>query len=145
MIIVDGGRGQLNIACAELQKLELYDIAIIGLAKEFEEVYRPNSPSPLRLPEHSGALHLLQRIRDEAHRFANTYHSLLLKRRMTESVLDEVPGISEARKKALLEKFGSVARLKKARVEDIAATPGVGQKLAVNLKHHLETGVVRKS
>ncbi|PWU10158.1 MAG: excinuclease ABC subunit C [Verrucomicrobia bacterium] len=139
LIIVDGGRGQLNMACAELQKLELYEIPIIGLAKEFEEVYVPNILHPLRLPEHSGALRLLQRIRDEAHRFANAYHSLLLKRRMTESVLDEVPGVSEARKKILLEKFGSVARLKKAKIEEIAALPGIGEKLATQLRIYFDS------
>ncbi len=139
LIIVDGGRGQLNMACAELQNLGLYEIPIIGLAKEFEEIYQPNFPTPLRLPEHSGALRLLQRIRDEAHRFANNYHSLLLKRRMTESILDEIPGVSEIRKKALLEKFGSVARLKKAKVEEIAAIPGIGGKLATQLREYFHS------
>jgi excinuclease ABC subunit C len=80
LVIVDGGRGQLSSACKELQRLGLFHQPIIGLAKEFEEIYRPGRPLPLRLPEDSGALKLLQRIRDEAHRFANSFHSLLLKK-----------------------------------------------------------------
>jgi excinuclease ABC subunit C len=95
LIIVDGGKGQLSSACRELQRLGLHDLAIIGLAKEFEEIYRPGRPLPLQLPADSGALKLLQRIRDEAHRFANGYHQLLMKRRIAESVLDDCPGISE--------------------------------------------------
>jgi excinuclease ABC subunit C len=84
----------------------------------------------MRLPEDSGALRLLQRIRDEAHRTANNYHSLLLKRRVRESMLDEIPGVSAARKQALLERFGSVVRLKKATAEDIATVPGISPTLA---------------
>jgi len=130
LIIVDGGKGQLSSACRELQRLGLHDVPIIGLAKEFEEVYRPSRPRPLRLPEDSGALKLLQRIRDEAHRFANSYHQLLMKRRIAESLLDDCPGVSQHRKAILLQRFGSVARLKRASVEQIAATPGIGRKLA---------------
>ena len=114
LIIVDGGKGQLSSACKELQRLGLYEQPVIGLAKEFEEIYRPGRPLPLRLPEDSGALKLLQRIRDEAHRFANSFHSLLLKKRISESLLDEIPGVSESRKKALLETFGSVERIRKS-------------------------------
>src|SRR5882672_817133 len=106
LIIVDGGKGQLSSACRELQRLGLHDLAIIGLAKEFEEIYRPGRPLPLQLPADSGALKLLQRIRDEAHRFANGYHQLLMKRRIAESVLDECPGVSERRKQQLLQHFG---------------------------------------
>lgn len=130
LIIVDGGRGQLSSACKELQRLGLHDAEVIGLAKEFEEIYRPGRPLPVRLPEDSGALRLLQRIRDEAHRTANGYHSLLLKRRIRESLLDEIPGISEHRKQALLEHFGSVDRLKKATPADIATIPGISPALA---------------
>jgi excinuclease ABC subunit C len=130
LIIVDGGKGQLNAACRELQRLGLSERPIIGLAKEFEEIYRPGRPLPLRLPEDSGALQLLQRIRDEAHRFANSYHQLLMKKRVAESVLDECPGVSDNRKQALLAKFGSVERLRKASVEDIAAVDGISEKLA---------------
>jgi len=130
LIIVDGGKGQLSSACKELQRLGLYDIPIIGLAKEFEEIYRPGRPLPLILPEDSNALRLLQRIRDEAHRLANGYHQLLLKRRIAESVLDDCPGVSEHRKALLLQRFGSVTRLRKASQEQIAAVPGIGPKLA---------------
>jgi excinuclease ABC subunit C len=137
LIIVDGGKGQLNAACRELQRLGLSELPIIGLAKEFEEVYRPGRPLPLQLPNDSGALHLLQRIRDEAHRFANSYHQLLMKKRIAESVLDECPGVSENRKQALLAKFGSVERLRKASVEEIASVAGISQKLAESIVRFL--------
>jgi len=130
LIIVDGGKGQLSSACKELQRLGLSEIPIIGLAKEFEEIHRPGRPQPLLLPEDSGALRLLQRIRDEAHRFANGYHQLLMKRRIAESLLDDCPGVSSTRKQALLARFGSVARLRRTAVEEIAATPGIGPRLA---------------
>ncbi len=137
LIIVDGGKGQLSSACKELQRLGLYDAAIIGLAKEFEEIYRPGRPLPLRLPEDSGALKLLQRIRDEAHRFANGYHSLLLKKRMSESVLDDIPGVSESRKKALLSEFGSVDRMRKVPPEKLAAVAGIGPRLGEQIAEYL--------
>jgi len=138
LIIVDGGKGQLSSACRELQRLGLYDVPIIGLAKEFEEIYRPGRAMPLQLPPDSGALRLLQRIRDEAHRFANTYHQLLMKKRIGESILDDCPGVSQNRKNILLKKFGSVQRLRKASVEEIAATDGIGPKLAEEVHRFLE-------
>jgi excinuclease ABC subunit C len=137
LIIVDGGKGQLSAACRELQRLGLSERPIIGLAKEFEEIYRPGRPLPLRLPEDSGALQLLQRIRDEAHRFANGYHQLLMKKRIAESILDECPGVSDSRKQALLTKFGSVERLRKASVEDIATVEGISEKLAETIARFL--------
>jgi excinuclease ABC subunit C len=130
LIIVDGGKGQLSAACRELQRLGLHDLPIIGLAKENEEIYRPGRALPLRLPMDSPALRLLQRIRDEAHRFANAYHQLLMKKRVEESILDECPGVSQNRKSLLLQRFGSVNRLRRASVEEIAATEGIGRKLA---------------
>ncbi len=139
LVIVDGGKGQLGAACKELQKLGLHELPIIGLAKEFEEIYRPAHPLPLQLPQDSGALRLLQRIRDEAHRFANGYHQLLMKRRIGESILDDCPGISETRKQNLLKKFGSVQRLRVAPVEAIAATDGIGPRLAADLKMFLDS------
>ncbi len=139
LIVVDGGKGQLGMACAELQKLGLHEVPIIGLAKEFEEIYRPGRPAPLRLPEDSGALRLLQRIRDEAHRFANGYHQLLMKRRINESMLDDCPGVSENRKQILLRAFGSVERLRKPSVEKIADVEGISQKLAEDVHRFLET------
>ena len=137
LIIVDGGKGQLSSACRELQTLGLHEVPIIGLAKQFEEIYRPGESAPLRLPENSHALYLLQRIRDEAHRFANGYHSLLLKRRISESRLDEIAGVSEARKKALLAEFGSVLRLRKATIDQLAAVPGISPKLAETISTYL--------
>ncbi len=130
LIIVDGGKGQLSAACRELQRLGLHDLPIIGLAKEHEEIYRPGRALPLRLPMDSPALRLLQRIRDEAHRFANAYHQLLMKKRVEESILDDCPGVSQNRKSLLLQRFGSVNRLRKASVDEIAATEGIGRKLA---------------
>ena len=130
LIIVDGGKGQLSSACAELQQLGLYEVPIIGLAKEFEEIYRPSRTQPLRLSHESGALKLLQRIRDEAHRWANGYHQVLMKRRVSESLLDECPGVSESRKQTLLLHFGSVARIRRAATAEIAALPGIGPRLA---------------
>ncbi len=130
LVVVDGGKGQLGAACRELQRLGLHDLPVVGLAKEFEEIYRPGEPDPLRLPMESGALRLMQRIRDEAHRFANGYHQLLMKRRIAESVLDQCPGITEKRKVQLLSRFGSVQRLKKATPGQISALEGISQRLA---------------
>jgi excinuclease ABC subunit C len=138
LIIVDGGKGQLSSACHELQRLGLHDLPIIGLAKEHEDIYRPSRALPLQLPRDSGALRLLQRIRDEAHRFANTYHQLLMKKRIGESILDDCPGVSQNRKNLLLRRFGSVSRLRKASVEEIAATEGIGPKLAEEVHRFLQ-------
>jgi excinuclease ABC subunit C len=138
LIIVDGGKGQLSAACRELQRLSLHDVPIIGLAKEREEIYRPGRALPLQLPIDSGALRLLQRIRDEAHRFANAYHQLLMKKRVGESILDDCPGVSQNRKNLLLRRFGSVNRLRRATVEEIASTEGIGRKLAEELHQFLQ-------
>jgi excinuclease ABC subunit C len=138
LILIDGGKGQLNAACAELKKLGLEKIAIIGLAKEFEEIYQPGGSKPLRLGLNHPAVKLLQRIRDECHRVANSYNAQLRIKRISESVLDEFPGIGERRKQALLKKFGSVQRLRTATVEQIAAVPGFGGKAAAELKAFLE-------
>jgi excinuclease ABC subunit C len=140
LIIVDGGKGQLSSACKELQRLGLHDVPIMGLAKEFEEIYRPARALPLRLPADSGALKLLQRIRDEAHRFANGYHSLLLKRRISESRLDDIPGVSEAKKKTLLAKFGSVERIRRSTPEALAELPGISERLAGEILAALSRG-----
>jgi len=138
LVIVDGGKGQLSSACRELHRLGLEAIPIIGLAKEFEEIYRPSESQPLILPPDSPALRLLQRIRDEAHRFANGYHQLLMKRRISESILDDCPGVSEARKAALLQRFGSVARLRRASAEEISTLPGIGSRLAGQIVEYLQ-------
>jgi excinuclease ABC subunit C len=138
LILIDGGKGQLNAACAELAKLGLSHIPIIGLAKEFEEIYRPGQSDPLRLDHNTGALKLLQRVRDESHRFANTYNAKLRLKKISESILDEFPGIGERRKSALLKKFGSVQRLRTATLEQLAEVPGFGGKAAAELKAFLE-------
>ena len=137
LILIDGGKGQLNAACAELAKLGLERVPIIGLAKEYEEIFRPGQSEPLRLSADSGALKLLQRVRDESHRFANTFNAQLRLKKISESVLDEFPGIGDARKKALLKKFGSVQRLSLASVEQIAEVPGFGGKSAAELREFL--------
>jgi excinuclease ABC subunit C len=138
LILIDGGKGQLNAACGELKKLGLEKIPIIGLAKEFEEIYVPGNSKPLRLGLNHPAVKLLQRIRDECHRVANSYNAQLRIKRISESVLDEFPGIGERRKQALLKKFGSVQRLKTATLEQITAVPGFGGKAAAELKTFLE-------
>ena len=137
LIIVDGGRGQLSSACRELVRLGLRGQPAIGLAKEREEIYFPEDPHPLRLPHNSGALQLLQRIRDEAHRVANGYHQLLMKRRISESLLDDIDGVNKARKEALLRVFGSVERLRKAEFEEIAKVSGVSERLARTIEQSL--------
>ena len=139
LVIVDGGKGQLSSAGKELRRLGLQQLPSIGLAKEFEEIYFPGISDPLILPHDMGALRLLQRIRDEAHRFANGYHQLLMKRRIGESILDDCPGVSERRKTLLLKEFGSVARLRKASVEQIAALPGLSRTSAEQILHFLES------
>lgn len=137
LILIDGGKGQLNAACAELAKLGLTGIPIIGLAKEFEEIHRPGEKEPLRLGLDSPAVKLLQRVRDEAHRFANTFNAQLRIKKISESLLDEFPGIGEARKQALLKRFGSVQRLKLATLEEIAEVPGFGGSMASRLREFL--------
>jgi excinuclease ABC subunit C len=138
LLLIDGGKGQLGAARTELEKLGLGHIPTIGLAKEFEEIYRPGEKEPLRLSRDSGALKLLQRVRDESHRFANTYNAQLRLRKISESLLDEFPNIGERRKAALLRKFGSVQRMRLASVEKIAEVPGFGGKAATELKAFLE-------
>ncbi len=138
LILIDGGKGQLNAACAELGKLGLGNIPILGLAKEYEEIYRPGEKEPLRLSHDSGALKLLQRLRDECHRVANTYNAELRLRRISESLLDEFPNIGERRKAALLKKFGSIQRIRAASVEQISEVSGFGGKAAGELKAFLE-------
>ena len=138
LILIDGGKGQLGMAVAELKKLGLEKIPVIGLAKEFEEIYLPDKSEPLRLGLDHPAVKLLQRLRDECHRVANSYNAQLRLKKISESVLDEFPGIGERRKAALLKKFGSVRRLQLATLEQIASVPGFGGKAAADLKQFLE-------
>ncbi len=139
LVIVDGGKGQLGMAMKELQRLGLSELPVAGLAEKHEELYLPGRSDPLIIPHERGALKLLQRIRDEAHRFANGYHQILMKRRIEESILDDCPGISQSRKERLLQKFGSVTRLRKATSEQIAELPGFGKKLALEIVEFLKT------
>jgi excinuclease ABC subunit C len=130
LVIVDGGKGQLSMAVRELHNLGLHELPVIGLAKQREEVFFPDKGEPLLIPHDRGALKLLQRIRDEAHRFANGYNALLYRRRMKESLLDDCPAISPKRKQTLLAEFGSVDRIRKASIREIAALPGISEKSA---------------
>lgn len=139
LIMVDGGITQLRAAKAELVELGLDDLPIVGLAKRYEEIvwdYVGNTGN-LILPRHSAGLTVVTRLRDEAHRFAITYHRELRSKRIMESRLDEIPGIGPSKKELLLKHFGSIARLKKARVEEIAEAPGIGVKTAQIIKDEL--------
>ncbi len=126
LYVVDGGAPQVNAAAAVLEDLGITDVAVIGLAKRLEEVWVPGEPDPVIMPRNSEGLYLLQRIRDEAHRFAITFHRSKRSKRMTASALDAVPGLGEHRRKALVTHFGSVARLKQASVDEITSVPGIG-------------------
>ena len=126
LYVVDGGAPQVNAASAVLEELGISDVAVIGLAKRLEEVWVPSEPEPVIMPRNSEGLYLLQRVRDEAHRFAIAYHRSKRSKRMTASALDSVPGLGEHRRKALVTHFGSIARLKEATVEQITAVPGIG-------------------
>ncbi len=130
LILVDGGITQLRAAVAVLVECGASHIPVAGLAKRFEEIHRQEGGPPLRLPADSPAIHVLRRLRDEAHRFAITYHRHLRNRRIRESALDGVPGIGEKRKLLLLEHFGSVRRLRSAGEAGIATVPGIGPALA---------------
>jgi excinuclease ABC subunit C len=130
LLLVDGGKGQLSSAQGALRDLGVKGQAVAGLAKRLEEVFLPGAPEAQNIPKTSSALHLLQRIRDEAHRFALTYQKKLRKKRVISSSLDAIPGIGPKRAEALLRHFGSVAAIKRAEVGDIAAVPGVGEKKA---------------
>ena len=126
LYVVDGGAPQVNAAATVLGELGVTDVAVIGLAKRLEEVWVPFEADPVIMPRNSDGLYLLQRVRDEAHRFAISFHRSKRSKRMTASALDSVPGLGEHRRKALVTHFGSVARLKDASVEEITAVPGIG-------------------
>ena len=130
LVIVDGGKGQVNAAARAFDELGIKDVALVGLAKRLEEVYLPHTSDPIIFPRHSEALYLFQRIRDEAHRFAITFHRSKRSKMMLESLLDEIPGLGEVRRKALLEVFGSVTAIRKADLSQLAAVPGIGEKMA---------------
>jgi len=137
LVIVDGGKGQLSAAVGVMERLAITDVPLSGLAKRFEELYLPGRAAPVVLPRRSQALYLVQRIRDEAHRFAITYHRDVRGKRALRSELDDVEGIGPGRKKALLKRFGSVRRIREATVDEVASTPGISRDLAERLKAHL--------
>jgi len=137
LIVVDGGKPQVSAAQRALGELGITDIALCGLAKRLEEVWLPNNAEPLIFPRNSEGLYLLQRIRDEAHRFAITFHRSRRSKVMLESLLDEIPGLGNARRTALLDRFGSVTAIRKAAVSELATTPGIGEKLAETIAQSL--------
>ena len=137
LIVVDGGKPQVSAAQRALGELGITDIALCGLAKRLEEVWLPNNADPLIFPRNSEGLYLLQRIRDEAHRFAITFHRSRRSKVMLESLLDEIPGLGSARRAALLDRFGSVTAIRKAAVSELATTPGIGEKLAETIAQSL--------
>jgi excinuclease ABC subunit C len=138
LIVVDGGQPQVAAAATALAELGISEVALCGLAKRLEEVWLPESKDPIIFPRHSEGLYLLQRIRDEAHRFAITFHRSKRSKVMLESLLDEIPRLGEIRRTALLEKFGSVAAIRKASRENIAAVPGIGEKIATLIWEHIQ-------
>ena len=139
LVVIDGGRGQVAAAKVVLDELGLHDLAMVGLAKEREELFLPGRADPVVLAATSPALYLVQRLRDEAHRFAITYHRDLRAKRTVRSAFDDLPGVGPKRKRELLKVFGSIKRVREAPVEQIAAVPGIGAALAERIKATLES------
>ncbi len=139
LIVVDGGAPQVNAAERALLELGITDIAVVGLAKRLEEIWLPGNPDPIILPRNSEGLYLLQRLRDEAHRFAITFHRSKRSKVMLESLLDEIEDLGPTRRAALLDRFGSVAAIRKASVEDLAQTPGIGLRIAEGITNYLNS------
>ncbi len=139
LVIVDGGKGQVSAARETFDSLGLHDLPLAGLAKEREELFLPDRSQPIVLAPTSPALYLVQRLRDEAHRFAITYHRGLRARRAVRSAFDDLPGVGPKRKRELLKVFGSIKRVRDAPVEQIAAVPGIGPSLAARIKATLDT------
>jgi excinuclease ABC subunit C len=137
LIVVDGGAPQVASAERALLELGITDIAVVGLAKRLEEIWLPGNPDPIILPRNSEGLYLLQRVRDEAHRFAITFHRSRRSKIMLESLLDEIEDLGPTRRAALLDRYGSVSAIRKATPEDIAKTPGIGERLADAIATHL--------
>jgi excinuclease ABC subunit C len=137
LLLIDGGKGQLNAVVEVLEELDMTGIPVAGLAKENEWLYVPGQPEPIVLPPNSAGLHLVMRIRDEAHRFAITYHRQRRDKAMTRSALDALAGVGPVRKKRLLATFGSLAAIKRASVDEIAAVKGMTAALASQIKSAL--------
>jgi excinuclease ABC subunit C len=140
LLLVDGGKGQLAVAVRVLEDLGLEDICVAALAKRFEEVYLPGHPDPVRIPRDSEALYLLQQVRDEAHRFAITYHRQLRDKKMTKSVLDDVPGLGPVRRTRLLKDYGSIKKLRELTEAELVAIPWLPAAVARNVYSHLHGG-----
>ncbi|MGZ8515138.1 MAG: helix-hairpin-helix domain-containing protein, partial [Candidatus Limnocylindrales bacterium] len=139
LVLIDGGKGQVSATKETLDEMGLHDVPLAGLAKEREELFLPDRDEPVVLPRTSQALYLVQRLRDEAHRFAITYHRNLRNRKTTRSAFDDLPGVGPTRKRELLKVFGSAKRVREAPIEQIAAVPGISRALAERIKTHLES------
>ncbi len=137
LIVVDGGKGQLNVALTVLKLLNLTNIPVIGLAKEFEHIFIPDVSTPIILPPNSNALHLLQRIRDEAHRFAINYHKKLRSKMVKDSLIDHINGVGPKRKVNLLKHFGSLEKLRESNVEQISQVKGINHSLALKIYEYI--------
>ena len=138
LILIDGGKGQLSSACKVLKEIGLEDQPIASLAKREEEIFLPGEKEPVCLPDDADGLYLVQRVRDEAHRFAVSYHRKLRSRRLTQSMLDDIPGVGQKKRQALLQHFGSLNKVRQASVEELEEVPGVGPKLAREIREYLE-------
>jgi excinuclease ABC subunit C len=137
LVLIDGGKGQLSSALETMLQMGVLDVPLASLAKKEEEIFLPDSPEPVVLPRNSQALFLVQRARDEAHRFAVTYHRNLRSKSATQSALDLVPGVGPKRKRDLVRKFGSVKAIREASPDQLAATPGMTRRLAERIKEYL--------
>jgi len=138
LLIVDGGRGQLGVAVQILEEFDLLDrVPVAALAKQREEIFLPGRARPVLLPRRSQGLFLVQRVRDEAHRFAIAHHRARRRRAGVASQLDSIPGVGPARRKALLKAFGSLDAIRMASVEQLAAVPGISRTVALAIKEHL--------
>jgi excinuclease ABC subunit C len=137
LLLIDGGRGQLNAALEVLEQLDLVALPVAALAKQFEELYVPGEEQPVVLPSNSPALHLVQQVRDEAHRFAITYHRGVRGKHLVTSALDSIPGVGPARRRALIRAFGSAAGVRRASLEELGAVPGITPALAQSIKDTL--------
>jgi excinuclease ABC subunit C len=134
LLLIDGGKGQLNAVVEVIREMDMVGIPVAGLAKENEWLYVPGNPDPIALPANSAGLHLVMRVRDEAHRFAVTYHRNRRDKAMTKSALDTLTGVGPVRRKRLLTVFGSVNAIKRASVDEIAAVKGMSPALASHVK-----------
>jgi excinuclease ABC subunit C len=138
LVLIDGGKGQLNVASEVLKELSIDNVFLLGLAERFEEVYIEGRKDPISIPRDSHGLRILQHLRDEAHRFALTYHRQLRSRRTTHSLLDDIPGVGPKRKKQLIRHFGSVQGVREATLEELKAVPGLPASVAEKIYQGLQ-------